>query len=41
MLVNFVIACVISVATKAPPVEVQEMVDRVRYPRKALEKQDY
>ncbi len=40
MLVNFVIACVISVATKAPPVEVQEMVDRVRYPRKALEKQD-
>jgi len=40
MLVNFVIACVISVVTKAPPEEVQEMVDRVRYPRKALEKQD-
>ena len=40
MLVNFVIACGVSLVSKAPPAEVQDMVDRVRYPREALESTD-
>jgi len=36
MMVNFVIAFVISKVTKSPPREVQELVDRVRFPRKAF-----
>ena len=40
MLLNFVIACVVSLTSKAPPAEVQDMVDRVRYPREALGNSD-
>ncbi len=34
-LVNFVVAFVVSNATEAPPVEIQELVESVRYPRGA------
>ncbi len=40
MILNVVIACAISMVTKAPPREVQEMVDRVRYPRKSFKESD-
>ncbi len=40
MMVNFVIAFVISKVTKSPPREVQELVDRVRFPRKAFKESD-
>ncbi len=36
MVINFAIATVISIASKPPPEEVQELVDRVRFPRKAF-----
>ncbi|NRB26063.1 MAG: cation acetate symporter [Roseibacillus sp.] len=36
MLINFSIAIGLSLKTKAPPEEVQRLVDRVRFPRKAF-----
>ena len=36
MIINFVLATGISLATKPPPAEVQHLVDRVRFPRKAF-----
>ena len=36
MVINFVLAIGISLATKPPPPEVQHLVDRVRFPRKAF-----
>jgi len=36
MIINFVLAIGISLATKPPPAEVQRLVDRVRFPRKAF-----
>ncbi|HAT18595.1 MAG TPA: cation acetate symporter [Verrucomicrobiales bacterium] len=36
MLINFTIAIGLSLKTKAPPEEVQRLVDRVRFPRKAF-----
>ncbi len=36
MIINFVLAIGISLATKPPPPEVQHLVDRVRFPRKAF-----
>ena len=36
MVINFVLAIGISLATKPPPPEVQRLVDRVRFPRKAF-----
>ena len=36
MIINFVLATGISLATKPPPAEVQRLVDRVRFPRKAF-----
>ena len=35
MLLNFLVTIVVSRLTPAPPIEVQELVDRVRYPRAA------
>ena len=40
MLINFTIAIGLSLKTKAPPKEVQDLVDRVRFPRKAFEDED-
>lgn len=40
MLINFTLAIGISLATKAPPPEVQKLVDRVRFPRKAFADDD-
>ena len=36
MIINFVIAISVSFATKPPPKEIIELVDSVRYPRKAM-----
>lgn len=36
MIINFVLAIGISLATKPPPADVQRLVDRVRFPRKAF-----
>jgi cation/acetate symporter len=36
MLLNFVVAISVSLATKPPPEEIRELVDRVRFPRKAF-----
>ena len=35
MCLNFVVTIVISLVTPRPPEEVQELVERVRYPRAA------
>jgi cation/acetate symporter len=40
MLLNFAIAITISLASKAPPEDVQRLVDRVRFPRKAFAEDD-
>jgi cation/acetate symporter len=40
MIINFVLAIGISLATKPPPSEVQDLVDRVRFPRKAFKEED-
>jgi cation/acetate symporter len=40
MIINFVIAIGISLGTKPPPADVQRLVDRVRFPRKALPAED-
>lgn len=40
MLVNAVIAIVVSLVTKAPPVEVTDLVERVRLPRAAFGEED-
>jgi cation/acetate symporter len=40
MLINFTIAIGLSLKTKAPPKEVQDLVDRVRFPRKAFGDED-
>ena len=40
MIINFVLAIGISLATKPPPAEVQRLVDRVRFPRKAFADED-
>ncbi len=37
MVLNFVVAICISFATKPPPEEIRNLVDRVRFPRKAFE----
>ncbi len=41
MLVNFAVSLVISHFTKPPPIEVQEMVERIRFPRGAGKAQDH
>jgi len=40
MVINFVLAIGISLATKPPPPEVQHLVDRVRFPRKAFAEEE-
>ncbi|MDE0595947.1 MAG: cation acetate symporter [Roseibacillus sp.] len=40
MIINFILAIGISLATKPPPSEVQDLVDRVRFPRKAFKEED-
>ena len=39
MVINFVVAIVVSLVTKAPPQEVQTLVDRVRFPRRAFQEE--
>ncbi len=40
-LVNFAVAFAVSNATEEPPVEIQELVESVRYPRGAAQAQDH
>ena len=40
-IVNFAVAFVVSNATEEPPVEIQELVESVRYPRGASQAQDH
>lgn len=40
MLINFALAIIISLKTAAPPKDVQMLVDRVRFPRKAFTKEE-
>ena len=40
-IVNFAVAFVVSNATEEPPVEIQELVESVRYPRGAAQAQDH